>query len=41
MDTTDWIERYAWFMAAPEFDGGSITDANGNPTKLGQYYAFS
>ncbi|EHL02577.1 putative Uncharacterized serine-rich protein C13G6.10c [Glarea lozoyensis 74030] len=34
MDKTDWIERYAWFMAEPNFDGGSLTSSNGQPTKL-------
>jgi hypothetical protein len=41
MDSTDYIERYAWFMAEPNFDGGSTTNKDGKPTKLGQYYAFS
>jgi hypothetical protein len=42
MDGQDWIMRYAWFYSDPGTAmGAPIVDDNGNPTQLGNVYAYT
>ncbi|TVY17334.1 Alkali-sensitive linkage protein 1 [Lachnellula arida] len=39
LDGLDWVVRYAWWWTEPGSDG-ALTDGNGFPTELGQFYTY-
>jgi len=41
MDERGWIERYCWYLCSPESQMGSIVDENGDPTEMGNVYAYT
>lgn len=40
LDAQPYIERYAWFMAAPELKTGALVNKDGFPNALGDTYAY-